>query len=291
MMILMLIFCCTWEAFTGFVERRLEGNRAHQEMLGKVGRELMILGFIAFAVILSKELEILVWNSATLLCFEFCDLLVSITVLIYVANCAISSMTMAATQREWDRIAMTQTSVIMKRTATHLDAVKHGSWRDKFLHWFPIFGTDWRHEADFKILQLLFELKFHMPVSFDYVSYIKRVLEGIVVSMANIKTYHWALIMVMNGVWWLSIEYILPIFDKKGTPDDKICVFKHADNCGSGYRRMLGAAAAVSPCAGSASLFTLCFAVRLSSLWIPLCLADWRLWFGTADRRRQRERV
>ena len=34
-------------------------------MLSKVGRELMILGFIAFGVILLKELNVFVWSSSS----------------------------------------------------------------------------------------------------------------------------------------------------------------------------------------------------------------------------------
>lgn len=36
---------------------------------------------------------------ATLLCFEFCDLLISITVLLYIGNTAVSAASMHVTQR------------------------------------------------------------------------------------------------------------------------------------------------------------------------------------------------
>ena len=58
MMIYMLMFAVAWEAWTGFLERRAEDNKAQMEMLSKVGRELIILGFIAFGVILLKELNV-----------------------------------------------------------------------------------------------------------------------------------------------------------------------------------------------------------------------------------------
>ena len=112
MMIYMLAFAVMWETFCGWLEKRYEDNRASSELLSKVGRELIILGFIAFAVILLKEVDVLHFNSETLHVFEFCDLLVSICVLIYVANCAVSSLTMSGTQREWDRIAMMPTDQI-----------------------------------------------------------------------------------------------------------------------------------------------------------------------------------
>ena len=82
MMIYMIMFAVAWEAFTGYLERATEDNKAYSELLSKVARELMILGFIAFGVILLKELGVFHWNTATLLCFEFCDLLISICVLI-----------------------------------------------------------------------------------------------------------------------------------------------------------------------------------------------------------------
>ena len=44
-------------------------------------------------MILGKELQWIDWNPKTMLCFEFCDLLVSISVFVYVANTAISSAT------------------------------------------------------------------------------------------------------------------------------------------------------------------------------------------------------
>lgn len=52
-------------------------------MLTKIYKELMILGFIAFAVILAKEFG-MGMSAEKLHCFEFCDLLVSICVLLCV---------------------------------------------------------------------------------------------------------------------------------------------------------------------------------------------------------------
>ena len=70
------------QAFCGKLERLTEHNKGHSELVNKAGRELIILGFIAFGVILLKELNVFHWNTDTLLCFEFCDLLISICVLI-----------------------------------------------------------------------------------------------------------------------------------------------------------------------------------------------------------------
>ena len=240
MMVYMLMFAVAWEAMCNWLSKRCEENKAHTELLEKAAKELMILGFIAFMVILCKELDILHWNSDTLHVFEFCDLLVSICVLVYVANCWVSSMTMAVTQREWDRLAMMPTSMIMTNVESYMAGVAGGGW-PKIAHRIPFLATQWRSEADFKILQLLFSMKFHMPAHFDYVQYINLVLQGVVVSMANITTFHWILIMAINFIWYIGIIVGMPLFGTAGTPDDHICLFKTV--CTDDHRRQLAATA------------------------------------------------
>ena len=71
---------------TRYLSAQCASNKAYKEMLTKVYKELMILGFIAFMVILSKEFG-MAMSPAKLHCFEFCDLLVSICVLLCASPC------------------------------------------------------------------------------------------------------------------------------------------------------------------------------------------------------------
>ena len=218
MMIAMLVFAVVWESGTGWLERKvraarsarsapwapphffhhgsatyvspaqLADNKAHSEMLSKVYKELMILGFIAFALIMGKEVGAVDWGPETLHCFEFCDLLVSICVLFYVANTAISSLAMHVTQREWDRMAMKPVAAVMDDVTVYLDGLQSSGYK-RLKHFLPFVASEWRDEADFKILQLLFKTKFHLHPHFDYVMYVKSVLEDNVVAMANVSTW------------------------------------------------------------------------------------------------------
>eukprot|EP01043_Picozoa_sp_COSAG02_P058227 COSAG02_NODE_7212_length_3117_cov_1.444997_3_plen_253_part_00 len=180
MMVGMLIFAVMWESFTSYLERRFEDNKAHSEILsaysstftgghcalpstclaspgpphqaacvflvraGKVYKELMILGFIAFNLIMGKELGIVTMNAETLHCFEFCDLLVSICVLVYVANCAISSSVMHIAQRDWDRVAHTSIITVIDDLDFYLGRLTGSRWR-RFKH---RFASEWRSDAD-----------------------------------------------------------------------------------------------------------------------------------------------
>ena len=113
-------------------------------------------------------------------------------------------MAMAWIEQKWDRLSMSPTSAVMRAVDDYKKKVDSSKWA-AFVHWFPLTRSQWRHEADFKILQLLFKSKFALPAHFDYVQYIQLVLQGVVVSMANITTLHWVLIMFINLVWWVAI--------------------------------------------------------------------------------------
>ena len=86
------------------------------------------------------------------------------------------------------------------------------------------------------------QTKFHMPITFDYVMCIKLVLEDVVVTMANISTWHWVIVMLINFVWWVGMTQLLPLLGMDPTPEsDKICLA----SCGEDApRRQLGGAAA-----------------------------------------------
>ena len=118
--------------------------------------------------------------------------------------------------------------------------------------------TDWRAESDFKILQLLFECKFHLHPNFDYVMYIKGVLEANVVSIANISTAHWIMICMVNVVWYVSIG----AFAERGFDDQQLGdVFQEVDaraqsqESPAGRRRQLGGSAEVAGCRASMLLY------------------------------------
>jgi hypothetical protein len=244
MMIGMLVFAVAWEGFTNYLERRFEDNKAHSEILNKVYKELMILGVIAFGLIMGKEVGWVDWNPETLHCFEFCDLLVSICVLVYVANCAISSFTLHTVERDWDRVSLMPTTRVLKDTEKYLSDLEGSMWL-KFKGALPFFGRAWRKDSDFKVMQLLFQMKFHMPPQFDYVMYLKLVLQDVVTGMANITTWHWLIIMLINFVWWVGMVYVLPVFSFSEAPESPaICMAF----CDTESRRRLAAAAAPKVC-------------------------------------------
>jgi hypothetical protein len=172
---------------------QLDSNPAHREMLIKVYKELMILGFIGFMMIMTKE-QGYTLSPATMLCFEFCDLMVTICVLLYTACTAISCFYNHVTRRNWDRISMTSVHNVCLDIEEHLETIKVSAWA-RLKH---STSSEWRAQADFKLVELLFKTKFHLEKNFDYMMYAKSVLEKNVVDLANISTYHWAAICAIS---------------------------------------------------------------------------------------------
>jgi CRP-like cAMP-binding protein/Ca2+-binding EF-hand superfamily protein len=90
-------------------------------MLGKVYRELMILGFISLALVMSLEFD--AWythNHMALMHFEFAHLLIFFWAMIYVANALICVFRLKVCRVIWDRVASTDTKLLCHRVETRV---------------------------------------------------------------------------------------------------------------------------------------------------------------------------
>ena len=125
------------------------------------------------------------------------DSQVSICVLLYIAVCAVASMAMHVTQREWDRISMKSTEQVTADLSSFLEILRTSTWQ-KILFYTPIVKDHFRDEADFKVVELLFKTKYHLGKDFDYVMYIKFFLEKIVVDQSTITPIYWCMISLAS---------------------------------------------------------------------------------------------
>ena len=144
-------------------------SKAALEMVHKVYRELMILGFIGFTFIMSKERG-LAASPSYIHCFEFCDLMVTIVVFLYTASTAIAAFFMHVSRRQWDRYTLMPTQLVCDKLKEYFEGVD-GSMLGKLKHCVS-YDDSWRYESDFKMAELLFKQQFHLDRTFDYCLYI-----------------------------------------------------------------------------------------------------------------------
>ena len=143
-------------------------------------------------------------------------------------------------QRDWDRVAHTSIITVIDDLHFYLGRLTGSRWR-RFKH---RFASEWRSDADFKVMELLFKSKFHLPHNFDYVHYIKLVLQDVVVTMANITTLHWGILTGMFAFWWVGMVFLLPILGLDPTlENEKICMVSCSE-----HRRLGAAAVEPEPC-------------------------------------------
>lgn len=191
---------CSFADNSVSVTLQLAKNPAYSEMLTKVYKELMILGFIGFMMVMTKEYGYTL-SPDTMHCFEFCDLMVTICVLLYITTTAISCFFNHVTRRTWDRISLASVHDVCVDFEDHLEKLASPCGKIRYS-----LSSDWRAKADFKLVELLFKTKFHLEKNFDYMMYAKTVLEDNVVDLANISTWHWAGVCAMS----LSIYFAGP---------------------------------------------------------------------------------
>ena len=225
-------------------------------MLTKVYKELMILGFIAFSVILAKEAGYTM-GARKLHCFEYCDMMVSICVLVYIAQTAISSFAMHRTRRAWDRISLAPVNMVCSQLTSMVAEYEASSWA-KFAGLFSVSRFyRMRDDADFKVIQLIFKTEFHLAPNFDYVLYTKSVLEANIIDLANIQVSHWCGLSLICFIMYFVIDK-LQTCDHPPCYSEQWCVWCHTDadaeetgmwdQFGAMGRRRLGAEANDLPC-------------------------------------------
>ena len=243
------------------------------------------MGFIAFSVILGRELGYEM-GPHKLHCFEYCDVLVSICVMVYIGQCTISSFAMHRTRRMWDRMALKNVLQISARLDESLKAY-HASFLPKItqhVSWSKYYSM--KDEADFKIIQLMFKTEFHLDPTFDYVMYTKTVLEDNIIELgpclsssylpvllqawisqsrsmcplaANISVSNWMGMIVVFGVFYSVIDQVSNQPAEKWcvwceTEQDQLAALRSGGSSGGGSsrRRRLGgdAAADAAPLCG-----------------------------------------
>ena len=124
MFALILIFTLVWEELTQRLEEHLSEQVHFLQMLSKVYREMMILGFISLSVVLSNEFA-LIHDHSMLIHFEFAHLLAFFWALVYVLNSLVSTFRLRMTRVEWDIIAGMETEDICRNVEVHRGTQPH----------------------------------------------------------------------------------------------------------------------------------------------------------------------
>jgi hypothetical protein len=225
-----LVFTLIWEELTQLLEERLAEDIHFLQMLSKVYREMMILGFISLAVVLSNEFH-LIHNHEALIHFEFAHLLAFLWALVYVCNSLVSTYRLRMTRKEWDVIASLdtedicqkveheiQTSILGEVTSTKIlrpdklsmailssASAKSKSWRPFWLSVLPFSNPSWQN-LEWKILQRLFQRDFKLPRDFDYTKYLRLKLLEAMGHQLHVSVLTWGIVLALV-ITYVTLAY------------------------------------------------------------------------------------
>ena len=143
-----LVFTLIFEDITQRIESALGEQVVFLQMLSKVYREMMILGFISLSVVLINDFE-LIHDHNALIHFEFAHLLAFFWAMVYVLNSMISVFRLRMTRKDWSVCAHLKTETIctvveerMKKDAGVSDKLRPDQLAKKFLN--GTNGDSWR---------------------------------------------------------------------------------------------------------------------------------------------------
>ena len=111
-----LVFTLCFEHLTEWMEHTLAEHDHYLQMLAKVYRELMILGFISLGLVLSLEFNAsYIQNHTMLIHFEYAHLLIFFWAMVYVTNALVCVLRLSVCRTTWDRVASTDTKKLCHR--------------------------------------------------------------------------------------------------------------------------------------------------------------------------------
>ena len=161
----------------------------------------MILGFISFTLALLVEFGATIPYDL-LMAFEWAHFLIFAAAMMYVGNALVASGAMEATMRSW-RGAQTMTvDEAVDDMWDQAESVSCLQLKSKL----PLLSRGWRQDIDYKLVRHIFLAEYGLPRSFDYLSYVKRILHRNVGHSIHIHVDTWMYIIgivvtIVGGIW------------------------------------------------------------------------------------------
>ena len=199
-------------------------------MLAKVYRELMILGFISFGVVLcnvratrllgiyvlrtisltpaawAQEFD-LIHNHNAFISFEFAHLLIFGVSMIYVLTTVVQTKRLNYTNDQWKRIANVDPNRLVEDLEATCKKMQEKSPKPSFAPlWLSMMapGVDMWEDCEWKIMRLIFLKEFDLGTEFDYSKYVKIKLTTKLSHSLHVHPSTWGLVCIFAAIIWIG---------------------------------------------------------------------------------------
>lgn len=212
-----ILFTIVFEHLTEHLEESVEESPVYLDVVHKVYKELMILGVLSFVLAVSVEFGIhipLLWLRS----FEWAHMIIFAVAGLYLSNTILAIVGMEATFSEWVRAQNRS----VQGAVLDLTAARAAG------------DANWRLDADFKIVRLIFLSEYSLPKVFDYMSYVKRKLHANVRHTIHIHVSTWLAVGMVVGI------VVSGVLGFRATVDDRDESLTVANDTDGSRRRQLG---------------------------------------------------
>jgi len=193
-LVVVIAFTVVFEAVTKAAENHLKGT-PYLEMLSKVYKEMMIMGFISFTTFMAVQAGGPgVTSSPMLPSFEFAHILIFFTALLFVLIALVTIKFSSQLKRAYEISANTSVDQLL----SHYSLVRR-SKRFHQLRWISGISR-LRDLMEFKLIHLYFQKLYDLPADFNFASYMAECLDFHILRSIEVEPSTWLFLCIIAAI-------------------------------------------------------------------------------------------
>eukprot|EP00457_Paulinella_chromatophora_P001912 gb/GEZN01001914.1/.p1 GENE.gb/GEZN01001914.1/~~gb/GEZN01001914.1/.p1 ORF type:complete len:712 (+),score=146.10 gb/GEZN01001914.1/:41-2176(+) len=196
LLVIFIIFTMSLERALEMLEHRLQRQEsAYLAMLGKLYKELMILGLLSFVLILVLSTTSLYTDY--ILIFEFVHLWIFFVALLFVMHAFVFMTEAHGFAAVWYQVSFISLSTLRNTYEAQFSSVRGGWYRFKSRNELFLGNIPVVNEMEFHHLRVWFLTKNKLPRNFDFPLYLKLCLSNFVSEHLDAKDSSWIILMII----------------------------------------------------------------------------------------------
>jgi hypothetical protein len=192
--IVTIIFLIFFEFLTGALEYILEGNHVYNQMLQKIYKELMVMGFVSFVLAMYRAKNDASGLDDLFRVTEFVEYILFFLALFYVAHCLYIMFISVVTSNAYEKVHAQSVLNILENFSKFEKTLSVPIL--SALSYLPLSKTI--REAEFKIIYALFRDTYWLPLDFDYGAYLSGCLATYTHKLINIGVHSWFILISLS---------------------------------------------------------------------------------------------
>eukprot|EP01041_Mallomonas_annulata_P003493 gene3493-6953_t len=216
-----IMFLIVFDYITNLLKMLEEDYHAVYEMIQAVYKELMIMGFMSFAIMMlessTKEVHN-VWMEA----IDFAHIILFFVAIFFVIHATFLIFLSVSLAKGYRRSHVHDEADIIAKVA---ELQNKNSYIEKFLYdnsFLPL--SNLRHNVEFKVLYHLFRDTFDLPIAFDFAHYLTLCTEKYALSILEISSFQRCLLAMVVCINLIRIELL------RGTDTQTAACIQHTDS-------------------------------------------------------------